>query len=354
MASHLILLGSTILSLAMVGYKFWSLLNVGRKHPPPFLSHQHTQALREGREAAVILQQQKMLRYKQRQQQREEKRQIVPVETDDLIYREKRLSPIVLEQHKLIFFDVPKVASTTWLRLFQRLEDVSSKKSFPDDLGRELNCLHEPDCNNLQYLYQIKNLTRVTEIMNDPTWTRATFSRNPHERLLSAYLDKGVRTNFKWLQAVCCHWDSETSAKIGKVHCMNKLINNHTFPHFVDFVESHCRNDHWSPQTARMDHKHWPLINFVGNTDSMERDSKALLERIGVGGDSASALLQQLGAKQQHSSSASDLVGKYYNSPSLYQQVSLYYRDDYGNRYLNLPESAVTAGILEHHIVVDV
>lgn len=38
--------------------------------------------------------------------------------------------------------------------------------------------------------------SQVNEMMNSPDWMRAIFVRNPHERMLSAYLDKGCNVSF--------------------------------------------------------------------------------------------------------------------------------------------------------------
>ena len=39
---------------------------------------------------------------------------------------------------------------------------------------------------------------------------------------------------------------------------------------------------HWSPYSERMEAKYWPYINFVGHFETIQEDSKALLQRIGA------------------------------------------------------------------------
>jgi len=145
---------------------------------------------------------------------------IVRVEATDLIYGKQRLSPVIVEEYKLAFFDVPKVASSAWMLLFQRICGVDRSK-----LSRP-NLLHNPGNNQLRYLFQY-NLTYATHVMNDPAWTRATFTRNPHERLLSAYLDKGVGTKFRWIQSSCCRKTMD---------CIGGDDNRSTFDYFMEFV----------------------------------------------------------------------------------------------------------------------
>ncbi|CAM9749402.1 unnamed protein product, partial [Sphacelaria rigidula] len=54
--------------------------------------------------------------------------------------------------------------------------------------------IHYHKDQELYTMHTMKHITpaRATEIMNDPTWTRAVFLRDPAERLLSCYLDKLV------------------------------------------------------------------------------------------------------------------------------------------------------------------
>jgi len=40
------------------------------------------------------------------------------------------------------------------------------------------------------------NESYINVIMNSPEWTKAIFVRNPHERILSAYLDKACHVRF--------------------------------------------------------------------------------------------------------------------------------------------------------------
>ena len=288
---------------------------------------------------------------------------IVSVEEDDLIYANKRLSPVVIERYKLIFFDVPKVASSAWMILFQKMSGVDrSKLKFP-------NLVRHAVYSQLKYLYRY-NLSYATQIMNDPNWVRATFVRNPHERLLSAYLDKGVSTKFKWIKGLCCK--SELEGNDGKSNsCVHNIVptndglrttlkhhirkdeclpkDKQSFADFIDFVPK-CHNDHWYPQSERMDAKHWALINFVGSMDNLQGDAKALLEQVGAwdefgrtgwGPDSTDPIFgsDSTNIVRNHSHAASEKMIAYYggNSHDLYHRVTEYYRRDYNHEVLRLP-----------------
>ena len=49
--------------------------------------------------------------------------------------------------------------------------------------------LHNPSTNGLKYLHAFSPRD-ATNMMRDPSWTRAIFLREPKQRFLSAYLDK--------------------------------------------------------------------------------------------------------------------------------------------------------------------
>jgi len=94
-------------------------------------------------------------------------------------------SPVVIEQHKLVFFTVAKVGCTSFKMLFRRIMGKS------DWMVEEyVNMVPwNPFTNGLEYLYDY-NRTRASEIMTSPDWTRAIFVREPKRRFLSAWLDK--------------------------------------------------------------------------------------------------------------------------------------------------------------------
>jgi hypothetical protein len=114
--------------------------------------------------------------------------------------------------------------------------------------------------------------------MNDPTYTRAIFVRDPKERFLSAYLDKGLQTEYA--DRRCCKGKRNT--KKGQ-RCSKQV---QTFSGFVAVTRS-CRDTHWMPQstTGRLEAKYVPLLNFVGHLETAFEDAKRLLQRVGAWDD---------------------------------------------------------------------
>jgi hypothetical protein len=182
------------------------------------------------------------------------------VEANHYIYA-KNSAPIVIESHKLVFFAVPKVGCTVWKTLFRRM------MGYPDWKAR---LPHDSKTNGLVYLSHY-NTSRATEIMNDPSYTKAIFLRDPKERFLSAYLDKVVRSKRRGIDALCCHKNKS---------CMREA---QTFSGFLNATQRVCsKNVHWLPQSQRMEHQFLDKINFSGHMETVQHDAKQLLEQIGA------------------------------------------------------------------------
>jgi Sulfotransferase family len=178
-------------------------------------------------------------------------------------------APIVLEQSKLVFFTVPKVGCSVFKQLFRRmmglqiaddpnLSQIERYKLHVDE--------HNPDLNGLKYLgdYPIQ---QAQKFLTDPDWTRAIFLRDPKERALSAYLDKGQLDNASYIFTHCC----ETK------QCSDQA--SATFEGFLQ-VTHVCNDSHWTPFIQRMEGRYWSTINFVGHMESIQQDTQQLLKRL--------------------------------------------------------------------------
>jgi len=93
---------------------------------------------------------------------------------------------VVIEEYKLIFFTILKVACSEWKALFRRMMGLNHQ-IHPKEV-------HNPKINGLKYLCDY-SLEEALEIMTSEEWTRAVFVREPKERILSAFLDKASKTN---------------------------------------------------------------------------------------------------------------------------------------------------------------
>jgi carbohydrate 4-sulfotransferase 9 len=185
---------------------------------------------------------------------------------------------------------------------------------------------HDPFKNGLKYLYHyhpneaFKMMTSKHE-----NWTRAIFVREPLERLLSAYLDKGKRKGGQYVSKHCYH-----------NHTQQPL----SFPEFLHIIRSSCRHDsHWMPQTERIDAPFWSSINFLGKFDSLQKDTKTLLENLdawdayGASGwgpyHNESIFSEQTHAK--HETGSSQYFQQFYNDSSVQKLALDFYHQDYSH-----------------------
>jgi hypothetical protein len=167
-------------------------------------------------------------------------------------------SPIVLRDHKLLLFTIPKVGCTVMRQLARRMMGMKDWSQADDQIP------HNPEKNGLRYLEHY-SLASATHMMTAPDWTRAVFVRDPHERMLSAYLDKAVQTN--------SHWSGKSHVER---HCGYQPTS------FATFVQTSCQDGHWEPQQSFIDEKWWPHISFVGHLETAAADMERLLRQVGA------------------------------------------------------------------------
>jgi hypothetical protein len=277
------------------------------------------------------------------------------VEYGDFIYENDDwdAAPIIIERYKLAFFTIPKVGCTTWKQLFRRMMGYSNWAT-----EEYVNMLPwNPQTNGLKYLYDFP-LEKANEIMTSPEWTRAIFVRDPKERLVSAYLDKGVG-NPNYMREKCCGKSED---------CVRDA--SRSLESFLR-VAMKCDNAHWrfvnhfltsrhspylspnilytfsqSPQAKRIDDKYWSYINFVGRMENLADDAKRLLRQIGAwqrygasgwgkGGKNSIFQTKAGGVGRHHATNAHDKLKETISSAELEEAIEMYYAEDYLNPVLN-------------------
>ena len=250
----------------------------------------------------------------------------------DSIYRISWMSPFVLEEHRLLFFTVPKVACTVFKQLFRRMSGYPNWKKHNNDLP------HKQQFNGLKLLRDYP-LDVANDMLTNDTWTRAFFVRDPRERLLSAYLDKGIKTNLinKW----CCKDTQDCGARSAA-----------SFEGFLSIVPT-CLNNHWEAQAHRMEEKFWFTINFVGHMETAAVDTHRLLSIIandrndcdddslwnkyganGWGGNGTEHIFQHT-STIRHGTGSSDKVTQYYNTTGIGSKAKDILRIDYEHPLFN-------------------
>jgi hypothetical protein len=90
-----------------------------------------------------------------------------------------------LPDAKLLFCGIPKVGISEFVNFFRYSYGAKDYLSMPHfKADRE------------EFLLGRLSRFTATQLIQDPTWTKAVFFRDPAERLLSAYLDKIVGNGY--------------------------------------------------------------------------------------------------------------------------------------------------------------
>lgn len=232
-------------------------------------------------------------------------------------------APIVIESHKLIFFSIPKVGCTVWKQLFRRMMGYSDWASQDYETYQP----HNPQVNGLKYLYNY-SLEEASIMMTSPEWTRAMMVRDPKTRFLSAFLDKSVGNYHRHIKDRCCPDKS----------CIEDA---QTIEGFLRLCTK-CYDDHWRPQSDRVDHKYWPYIDHIGHVETSADDAKELLQKIGAWdefgasgwGDSGNSAIfgsrESSGSGMNHTTYADWQIWKWY-TPETEKLVERFYMGDYEN-----------------------
>jgi hypothetical protein len=223
----------------------------------------------------------------------------------DFIYRKGTWdgAPIVVPELKLLFFTTPKVGCTVFKQLFRRIAGYKNWRT--SQLGNGIP--HEPNRNGLSYLYHFDK-EEATEMLTSAEWTRAMFVREPKDRMLSAYLDKGRKNGGLYITTHCCP-NHQTCAEIVES----------SFSGFLQVIH-HCRDPHWASQSRRMERQYWPYLNFMGHIEDAQEDTKRLLQTLGGwesygasgwGQDGTEPIFASTGTVR-HQTGASDKLREYY------------------------------------------
>ena len=113
-------------------------------------------------------------------------------------------------------------------------------------------------------------------------------------------------------------------------------------------------DQHWIPQSKRIDKELWGYVNFVGQFDSLAEDTKRMLERLGHGawekfGSSGwgefhneSAFVQSNTAT--HRTSARTKLSQYINETIVEKMIDDFYSEDYMHAQFNFSRYSISLG----------
>lgn len=266
-------------------------------------------------------------------------------DTDAIYSREWWEKPVVIEEYKLIFFTIPKVACTEWKLLFHRMMGHSFNLPGKGDIYK----IQDPKYNKLKTLDNYP-LWRAQNMMNDPDYIKSIFVREPKERILSAFLNKFVQDK-DYFRTKCCNIYAMPN-KEDRDECDEKM-NQKDFSYFLTKTQ-HCFDPHWEAQSQVIDSKWWPKVSFVGYMNNLEQDAKQLLSSLissqdnrtawdkvgkdGWGQNGTSSFMKKNQAK--HAQSARSRLLKYY-TPRLEKFVEDKWKADWNCDYFHFEKKSL-------------
>eukprot|EP01084_Bolivina_argentea_P016893 31560_1 len=235
--------------------------------------------------------------------------------------RNTEISAYTIPHHKIVFCGIPKNAISMWKMVLLR---IHKKKWWLTTQGK----IHAMENGLSNFRLWDKNFSYVESIMNDPSWYKAVFIRDPLERILSAVLDKGYTLKLTW--ETFHQYLLETTMKKGY--------------HFID--------QHFRPQHKFCDlYKYADKYHIFSFHNNMDRriffEDNRLWDEYGSNGWSIEEQKNNLSKKhnivkfqnvfRRHSIKSDKYISQAYNIKKIAVMLK-YYQYDYILFNLTLPE----------------
>uniref|UniRef100_A0A7S0TAN7 Carbohydrate sulfotransferase n=1 Tax=Chrysocystis fragilis TaxID=1411660 RepID=A0A7S0TAN7_9STRA len=173
-------------------------------------------------------------------------------------------------RHKLVLCAVPKVACTELIKLVYRLSGDPRWRRDPHFRG------DSP-------IFRKLSLAEANEMMNDDSWTKVIFLRDPLSRLASAYLDKFVQSPKRGIHAnygIRLFGESLSFEAFAR-----RVASNNTDRASHDGLHLGT-NLHWKPQRYICSFEKFAhLYHFVGRYENIREHAESLLRALGLWDD---------------------------------------------------------------------
>uniref|UniRef100_H3A3F7 Carbohydrate sulfotransferase n=1 Tax=Latimeria chalumnae TaxID=7897 RepID=H3A3F7_LATCH len=168
--------------------------------------------------------------------------------------------------HKFIYCEVPKVGCSNWKRILLMLKMNITREA----VEFEHNAVHSSPL-----LKRLSAYPRKEQMAMLKNYTKVMFSRNPLERLVSAYRDKLLHSH--------PYYSKTLAERIKKLYRNNtKMAERVSFGEFVQFLlDTHNEDVHWRQMIKLCDPCNIEY-DFLGHYDTMERDADNILRFIGA------------------------------------------------------------------------
>ncbi|CBN76839.1 conserved unknown protein [Ectocarpus siliculosus] len=180
-------------------------------------------------------------------------------------------------EHKVLMVAIPKVACTQVHALFLRLQ---GSENWNTQRMEEIHYHKDMDKYKLSTMPNMPP-ERASAILNDPTWTKGVFLRDPTERLLSCFLDKVVHRRsysvnvFKAEEVLSFEKFVDLTSKTAKARLQKDYPGG-------NLGLTRRSNPHWRPQLFFGLDKFLPYFDFVGDFKHVQEHSEEFLKRAGL------------------------------------------------------------------------
>lgn len=173
----------------------------------------------------------------------------------------------VEHSHQFIYCEVPKVGCSNWKRIILLLNE---------SFGLSVNELAHYKVHASKLLIKLSSYPPSLQKQLLANYTKVMFTRNPLERLVSAYRDKFLHDDDIYY--------SETIANlIRKTLCIDSKANI-TFKQFARFIVKEnpsYRDTHWKPMYQLCDPCNIQY-DFIGKFETLVEDTDCVLRTIGA------------------------------------------------------------------------
>ena len=231
--------------------------------------------------------------------------------------REAQNHFLVDDKYRLVYCHVPKVASTSWIRVFLVLSGV-----FNHTYDADQAFVNRGAMQHLRLLSTYDGRD-VQAILNN--YTKFLFVRNPYSRLLSAYRNKlesrsrhtGRPPWRSWIDLIKRQNQNKSTTGVNG-HTETSDLSFAEFVRFVSNPKTKTSNKHWSPLVNRCHPCH---INytFVGKIESLETDVEYMFQLTKI-----DKLVKFPDAEGSSPTNSTELMTSYYVNVTLNDMALLY------------------------------
>eukprot|EP01062_Namystynia_karyoxenos_P038937 TRINITY_DN282_c1_g1_i1.p1 TRINITY_DN282_c1_g1~~TRINITY_DN282_c1_g1_i1.p1 ORF type:complete len:585 (+),score=157.66 TRINITY_DN282_c1_g1_i1:80-1756(+) len=194
----------------------------------------------------------------------------IPVTDEDL--RVLGNLALISTKHRFILFGLPKVACSEWVRMFDRLWGHVDYNAYDPDGGFAVH-FRFGERNRARLTMSMLDKEEATLLMNNKSWTRAVFFRDPAERILSAFLDKFAHNNSYNVRVF----------RDPKLFQFQDLVEHVAAEGYPPNGVGAATNVHWRSQMMLHHlYKFLPKFDFVGWSGGM--NARLLLKRLQLWG----------------------------------------------------------------------